>query len=367
MLYHYGMTSTANRDQEQSALMHGRRRTESMVQRFSKTSIGEGFDLWDRDYLLGAMRFFLFKAETAPPFQVGICMDATGEILVQMEEYEDAGEQFSAAAAKYTLIQKPELAKLMSMKAVECSQGPHAALDQVTGFLAEQRAALASGGMTPALARIHAYQAELLLKTAEDGAKKELVTKAAEVARLACFSGWDRAHTAHVVLGNALRLLGRIDEAREEYAAAVRSNASCITALERHMDLLKVLIEEAADEARVQALNNDLRRLLDSAIALHPRSTLLRAKAFVLSETEGDAAALAFLDPLIQNPPPEEADAAGGVVVGETLATLLKAKAAILADGGNMDEALRVAEAALRESPSDDEAAAIVAEIRQAV
>ncbi|KEG13397.1 hypothetical protein DQ04_01031100 [Trypanosoma grayi] len=348
-------------------MRQGRLRTESTVQRFAKTAIGEGFDLWDRDYLLGAMRLFLFKGETAPPFQVGPCMDATGEILVQMEEYEDAAEQFTAAAEKYTLIQQPELAKLMRIKAVECTQGPQAALEQLSALIREQSVAQGNRGMTPALARMHAYHADLLLKTATEAeAEADVVQKAVEAAKVSCHHAWDRMHTGCVVFGDALQAAGNLEEACKAYEHAVESNPNCIAALERHIRILKQFIDEASDEARLKALRKEMLGLLDSAITLHPRPTLLREKAFLLSETEGDAAALAFLDPLIQNPPPEEADAAGGVA-GKTVATLLKAKAAILADGGSMKEALEVAEAALRETPGDEEAAAIVAEIQQAV
>ncbi|EAN84600.1 hypothetical protein C3747_51g253 [Trypanosoma cruzi] len=351
------------KESDRSVVKQGRRRTESTVQRFAKTAIGEGFDLWDRDYLLGAMRLFLFKGETAPPFQVGPCMDATGEILVQMEEYEDAGEQFTAAAAKYALIQQPGLAKLMEIKALECSKGPRAALDEVTAFLLQQTTAPDFSGMTPTLSRIHAYKAELMLKTAADSGTME---KAVDLAKTACQVGWDRAHTAYLILGDGLQTLGRLEEACEAYANAVKFNSNCIAALERQMGVLKLFINDTSDESRLKTLRKELLQLLDCAIALHPRPTLLREKAFLLSETEGDVAALQFLDPLIKNPPPEEADAAGGVA-GQTVATLLKAKAAILADGGKMSEALLVAEAALRESPGDEEAAAIVAELQQAM
>ncbi|KAH9601468.1 hypothetical protein LSM04_002362 [Trypanosoma melophagium] len=332
-----------------------RTRTESMVQRFARTAISEGFDLWDKDYLLGAMRLFLFKGETAPPFQVGPCMDATGEILMQMEEYEDAAEQFTLAAEKYALIQRHDMAQLMRIKAAECTQGPEEALRQVTAYISEQRE------MTPALARAHAYHAQLLLKTAKDvGA---VAPEAVAAARLACDNCWDRVHVAHLTLGDALCAAGRPSEGCEEYVRAVEANGNCMAALERHMSVLRARLRDATDEAVQGGLRSDLLQLLDAAIALHPRPALLREKAFLLSETAGDAAALAFLDPLIRHPPPEEADAAAA----HTVATLLKAKAAILADSGSMGEALAAAEAALRESPGDEEAAAIVAEIQQSV
>ncbi|ESL07440.1 hypothetical protein TRSC58_04870 [Trypanosoma rangeli SC58] len=356
------MTLAEGKGKDKSVFKQGRCRIEPTMQRFAKTAISEGFELWDRDYLLGAMRLFLFKGETAPPFQVGPCMDATGEILVQMDEYEDAGEQFAGAAAKYALIQQPELARLMEIKALECSQGPQAALEEVTPYLAQQIAAPIFRELSPALARIQVYKAGLMLRTAADAKTTE---KAVETARQACHSGWDRTHLAHILVGDGLRALGRVEEAFESYADAVKFNANCITALERQIELLKFLISETSDASRQNQLRQELLQLLDRAIALHPRSTLLREKAFLLSETEGDVAALQFLDPLLQNPPPEEADAAGGVA-GQTVATLLKAKAAILADGGKLTEALQVAKAALRESPGDAEAEAIVADLQQA-
>ncbi|ORC85442.1 uncharacterized protein TM35_000351860 [Trypanosoma theileri] len=332
-----------------------RQRTESMVQRFARTSVSEGFDLWDKDYLLGALRLFLFKGETAPPFQVGPCMDATGEILVQMEEYEDASEQFTLAAEKYALIQRNDLAQLMRIKAAECTDGPEEALRQVTAYVSEQRE------MTPGLARAHAYHAQLLLKTAKD--INAVAPEAVAAARLACNNCWDRVHVGYVTLGDALCAAGRPTEACEEYQRAVEANENCIAGLERHMSVLRDRLRETTDGAAQSRLRSELLRLLDAAIALHPRPTLLREKAFLLSETAGDAAALDFLEPLIRNPPPEEADAAAN----QTVTTLLKAKAAILADSGSMKEALKAAEAALRESPGDEEAAAIVAEIQQSV
>ncbi|KAG8345790.1 hypothetical protein ERJ75_001752600 [Trypanosoma vivax] len=340
-------------------MRQGRVRTESTVQRFSRTAIGEGFDLWDRDYLLGAMRLFLFKGETAPPFQVGPCMDATAEILMQMEEYEDASEQFTGAAEKYKVMQQPELSKLMSIKALECTSGATAALNEVTAYLEEQKDNASAG-----IARAYAYQASLLLKTSDEGAD-DAVQKAIEAAQIACKKGWDRVHSSYVVLGDALRAAGRLEDACKAYAEAVEKNSNCITALVRHTELLKLFIAASSDPSHVAKLRSELLGLLESAIALHPRSTLLREKAFLLSEIEGDAVALSFLDPLILNPPPEEADAVAGVG-GETVATLLKAKAAILADGGKMAEALSAAEAALQECPGDEEAQAIVAELREA-
>ncbi|CBH14332.1 Tetratricopeptide repeat, putative [Trypanosoma equiperdum] len=346
-------------------MRQGRVRTESTVQRFAKTPIGEGFDLWDRDYLLGAMRLFLFKAETAPPFQVGPCMDATGEILVQLEELEDAREQFSIAAEKYLITQQQQLAKIMEIKALECERGPQAALEELTAFLKKETASTNATAVPAPITRAYAYQAELLLKTATPETP-ELFTEAVETAKLACNHAWDRVHMGYVVLGDALKASGCPDEARKAYSEAFETNRNCITALERHIEVLKEYIAESNDDMRIEALRKELLPLLESAISLHPRPTLIREKAFLLSETLGDAAALEFLDPLICNPPPEEADAAGNVG-GRTVATLLKAKAAILADGGKMQEALEVAEAALKESPSDEEAKAIVAELRESL
>ena len=47
--------------------------------------LSEGFELWDRDYMLGALRLFQCKLEVAPPFEVAACLDAVGDILVGIE------------------------------------------------------------------------------------------------------------------------------------------------------------------------------------------------------------------------------------------------------------------------------------------
>src|SRR3989338_7765918 len=90
-----------------------RARTQSMAQRLAKQPLSEGFDLWDRGYILGAMRLFTFKAENAPPFQVGMILDAMGHLLCSLAEWEDAKENFNYAAEKYQLIQQPILAEIM--------------------------------------------------------------------------------------------------------------------------------------------------------------------------------------------------------------------------------------------------------------
>nr|CCC92856.1 conserved hypothetical protein [Trypanosoma congolense IL3000] len=346
-------------------MRRGRVRTESTIQRFSKTPIGEGFDLWDRDYLLGAIRLFLFKAETAPPFQVGPCMDATAEILMQMEEIEDAGEQFTAAAEKYSVTQQPQLSKLMKIKALECSEGPTVALAELTKFLDEEISSASAATFSPPVVRACAYQAELLLKTA-NGQTPEVVEKAIEVAKLSCNHQWDRVHRGYIALGDALTAGGRRVDAVKAFKDALEVSPNCLAAIERHISVLKDLIAEGGDDARIKQLRTEMLGLLSRAIDLHPRPTLIREKAFLLSETEGDEKALEFLEPLICNPPPQEADATNKCG-GETIATLLKAKAAILADGGKLQEALTVAELALKESPGDEEAMSIVAELRESM
>lgn len=328
-------------------------RTESMAQRLAKKPISEGFDLWDRGYHLGAMRLFIFKAETSPPFQLGPCLDAVGHLLLNLEEYADAKENFGYAAEKYELIQQPILAELMKIKGVEAMEGPMAALQQLNAFLVAtdpNRGAASFDAKTKAgVARSFAYLAELYLKV--DGAT--YAGNAIADAEYAVSLGWDRVHTGYVTLGEAKQTAG--------------DSAGALAAFERALQLCPnylLAYEHAVFAAKQLGDKEKALALLNSAIAVHPRSALIREKAFLLSDLKGDSEALQFLDELIPNPPPEETESVtiGG---GSTLSTLLKAKAAILADSGNFPAALEAAKKALDVNPGDEEAESIVADINR--
>lgn len=328
-------------------------RTESMAQRLSKKPMSEGFELWDRGYNLGAMRLFIFKAETSPPFQLGPCLDAVGHLLLKLEEFADAKENFGYAAEKYELIQQPILAELMQCKGVEAIDGPQAAMQRLHAFLQatdpSRQASTFDAKTKAGVARAFAYLADLYL--AADS--KTYVGNAIQDAEYAVSIGWDRVHTGWVVLGQAR-------QAADDQAGALAAFEQAIQLCPNYLEAF----EHAIFAAKKLGDNAKALSLLNAAIAVHPRSVLLREKAFLISELGNDGDALAFLDEVIANPPPEETDS---VVIGggSTLCTLLKAKAAVLADLGRMEEALEAAKKALEANPGDEEATAIVADITQ--
>lgn len=98
------------------------------------------------------------------------------------------------------------------------------------------------------------------------------------------------------------------------------------------------------------------------AIEVHPRSSLIRDKAYLMSELKDDAGAIALLDKMLADPQVEEGEGIGEK--GSTEATLFKAKAAILADLGQMEEALAAATSAIEKVPTDPEAAQMIADIK---
>eukprot|EP00331_Platyophrya_macrostoma_P010726 CAMPEP_0176424998 /NCGR_PEP_ID=MMETSP0127-20121128/11154_1 /TAXON_ID=938130 /ORGANISM="Platyophrya macrostoma, Strain WH" /LENGTH=325 /DNA_ID=CAMNT_0017806129 /DNA_START=88 /DNA_END=1065 /DNA_ORIENTATION=+ len=322
-----------------------------MAQRLAKKPMSEGFDLWDRGYSLGAMRLFIFKAETSPPFQLGPCLDAIGHLLLNLEEYSDAKENFGYASEKYELIQQPVLAELMKLKGIEAVEGAQVALPQLVSYLNvtdPQRNAVTFDAKTKAgVARAFAYLAELYLKV--DAA---YVGNAIADAEYAVSLGWDRVHTGYVILGEARQLAGDFASALQAFEKAISLCPNYLVAYEHAVYCAKQL------QDKTKALE-----LLNAAINVHPRSALIREKAFLISDLGNDVEALQFLEELIANPPPEETEAVtiGG---GSTLATLLKAKAAILADSGRMEEALAAAQKALEVNPGDEEAESIVADIQ---
>jgi tetratricopeptide (TPR) repeat protein len=327
-----------------------------MAQRLSKKPISEGFELWDKGYTLGAMRLFIFKAETSPPFQLGPCLDAIGHLLLALEEFADANENFGYAAEKYELIQQPVLANLMKVKGVEAMEGPEPALQQLTQFLSaadpnRDKAASMDTKTKSGMGRSYAYLGELKLKI--DPEKN--ASDAARDLELGISLGWDRVHTAYLSYGQAKMHMSDVAGALASFEQAIKMNPNYLAAYENAIQAGKQL----EDKAKVLQLTTE-------AIAVHPRSALIRERAFALSENGSDADALRYLEEMIANPPPEETDA---ITVGgfSTKCTLLKAKAAILADAGQLHEALAAAEAALTSSPGDEEAQMILEDIKHSM
>ncbi|KAG5511637.1 hypothetical protein JKF63_07234 [Porcisia hertigi] len=353
-----------------------RKRTESLSKIYSKKPISEGYALWDRDYLLAAMRVFTFKAEGAPPFVLAPYLDSVAEITLQMQDFEDAAEQFAIAASKYQLIDQKVLADLMRFKVTEVSGSAEIALEQVQAYLAAQDPQLNGGieNSTPqtkcAFARVYAYLADLLLRSLDEmqpcGA---VLTQARMAAELAVQLGWDRDHSGWLVVGDVHAASGDYEKAREAYGKALQKCPHYAKALERQISVLQQLVraaEDKADNASKAALNVEILSLLNRSIEVHPLANTFREKAFLLSEIQGDEAALAFVAETLENPPQEEIDVIGSSAK-EMKATLLKARAAILADGDQLEAALEAATQALEVNPGDEEAKSIIRDLHESM
>lgn len=377
-----------------------------MVQRFAKKPISEGFDLWDRDYPLGALRFFIFKSETVLPFQLAPCLDAIGEISLQMGGLDDSREQFALAMEKYKILSQPILSDLMRIKVVELDDGAEAAMTQLTELL-DRSDVTRSGGEAKVdiktrsgLARCYAYMAELLLsrasETSDEGdagtpaavegdeeeadvvhnasaktsAQRQMtLQKAIDAAQMAISLGWDRVHVGYGLLGDAYMALADLESAYEAYKNALQRSANYVLVLEKQIDVVKrmtALHNKGDDAEKVRALETETLALLDRSIEAHPRADVIREKAFLLSELDSDAAALEFLEQHINSPPLQETESTDSVS-GNTIAILSKAKAAILADGGNFPAALEAAQAAVKAEPHDDETTALIEDIKSSM
>ncbi|KAG5487820.1 hypothetical protein LSCM4_07498 [Leishmania orientalis] len=353
-----------------------RKRTESLSKVYSKKPISEGYALWDREYLLAAMRVFTFKAEGAPPFVLAPYLDSVAEITLQMHDFEDAAEQFAIAAGKYQLIDQKILADLMRFKVTEVSSSAEIALEQVQAYLAAQDPQGNGGGENSpeqaksAFARVYAYLADLLLGSLDEEQVNEAVLQQARTAaELAVQLGWDRDHCGWLIVGDVHVASGDYEKAKEAYGEALRRCPHYAKALERQVGVLQQLVraaEENADDAGKAALQTELLSLLNRSIEVHPLANTLREKAFLLSEMHGDDAALAFVAETLERPPPEEIDVVGSSAK-ETTSTLLKAKAAILADGNQLDAALEAATRALEVDPNDEEAKSIIRDLHESM
>lgn len=335
-------------------MQQARVRTESMAQRLSKKPLSEGFELWDKGYFLGAMRLFIFKAETSPPFQLGACLDAMGHLLARLEEGPDANENFGFAAEKYELIQQPVLARLMKLKGIDAEKGPEEALAGVNALIAEfdangNAAAIEDNKLKTAVARAYHFRAELLLEIdPEKNAQQALADTT-----VAAAAGWDRDHVAHFLMGSIQEQLGNGAAAIPAYEKAISRNANYVAAYEGLARVLGGVEGSAARQVEI----------LGKAIELHPKSALIRQKAFAMADAGAEGDALAMLDIYIATPPHEETEALVSIP-GAASATFLKAKAAIYADSGKYPEALAAAEEALKHSAGDEEATRLVEDIK---
>lgn len=353
-----------------------RKRTESLSKMYAKKPISEGYALWDREYLLAAMRVFTFKAEGAPPFVLAPYLDSVAEITLQMRDLEDAAEQFAIAAGKYQLIDQKVLADLMRFKVTEVSSSAEIALEQVQAYLAAQDPQRNGGGegataqRKSAFARVYAYLADLLLNSLdEEPASGAVLTQARTAAELAVQLGWDRDHCGWLVVGDVYVASGDFEKAKDAYGNALKKCPHYAKGLERQIGVYQQLArsaDERGDEAGKAALNAELLALLSRSIEVHPLANTYREKAFLLSEMQGDEAALAFVADVLENPPQEQIDVVGSSAK-ETTSTLLKAKAAILADGDQLDAALEAASKALEVNPGDEEAKSIISDLHESM
>ncbi|EPY28554.1 hypothetical protein STCU_05026 [Strigomonas culicis] len=360
-------------------LKQARIRSESTVEQYSKRKATEGYDLWDKDYPLSALRFFIFKAETALPYQQGQLLDAVAELSAQLGSKEDARETYFVAADKYRITQQPLLTELMQVKMTEMDTTAGEALAALLELLrkndpdgsASAAAGAAEAKRRSGLARCYAYLAELYLTappaTGED--ERAAATRAVEAATRAVAAGtgcWDRVHTAYNVLGEALENVGDLPRAEEAFATAATLCPHYVEALERLISLCEAK-QDDADAAAHRALREHHLQLLERLLAAHPRADRVREKAFLVSELQGDAAALAYLDDAIARGPPQEEMESFGVASAAARATLHKARAAILADGGRLGEALAAAQAALAADANDEEAQKLMTDIQGAM
>eukprot|EP01064_Diplonema_japonicum_P028104 TRINITY_DN4246_c3_g1_i1.p1 TRINITY_DN4246_c3_g1~~TRINITY_DN4246_c3_g1_i1.p1 ORF type:complete len:392 (+),score=115.46 TRINITY_DN4246_c3_g1_i1:52-1227(+) len=312
----------------------GRIRTESMIDRLGRKPLSEGFELWDKDYMLGALRLFQCKLEVAPPFEVAACLDAVGDILAGIEEPEEALEHYNQAVDKYAMINKTVLADLMRCKAVELQEGKgtEAALEAVDKCLASFDARISEGkkgeevlceakGQGPALGRMYLYRAELLKEM-------EKFEEALSAADTAIVLNCDRVHLAYGTQGDILMELDKVQDAVDAYKQAIDSKPSFVAA---HESCIKAMRCDGDEDA--------VMGVIDSVLKLHPKAVLIRDKAFLLSTKKNDDEALALLDDAIANPPHEETETLSAAGTGPSVITLRKAKSAILADLARFEEA----------------------------
>uniref|UniRef100_A0A7S1MQU6 Tetratricopeptide repeat protein n=1 Tax=Neobodo designis TaxID=312471 RepID=A0A7S1MQU6_NEODS len=330
-----------------------RMRTESMAMRLSKQPMSEGFILMDKGYNLGAMRLLTFKAEGAPPFQLGACLEAIATITARMGEGEEAQESFKNAADKYALIQQPVLGEVMKIRGVEAVEGTEAALKLADDLIAQcdpegKATELPDNKTKQNVARAYHLRGDLRMQM---GTIQEALADAQKAAAM----GWDRVFEAHTLLGVLHAHVGDTAAARASLEKAIALNPNYLQAYE---ELIPVLQKEG------EGARDALLATLTKAIELHPRAALIRAKAFALSEAGKDGDAIAMLDNYLANPPHEETEALF-TAPGATACIFLKAKAAIFGDQNKLDDAIAAVQAALEKAPGDEEATAMLSDLTE--
>jgi len=321
-----------------------------MIQRLSKKPLSEGYELWDKGYILGALRLFQCKLEGCPPFEVAPCTDAVGAILEIIEELDEAVEHYDLAAEKYDTIQKKVLGSLMRAKSAAAKGDPEGALKLCNEGLADHdKGAEIDQAKKFQYARLLMTRADLHAQAKNFEAGLKDITDA-----IGLEPGYDKpgqaTHLAHYSKGLIYSDMEDFESADKAFTAAVGLRPEHFASWEALFRTKKELGQLAP---AVDAL--------DKAFALHGKAELVREKAFTLSEMGKDDEALEVCDKAIENPPHEETEAFTGPA--ESVAILHKAKAAILADAGNMDDAAKAIKDALTCDPQDPDAMRMSADI----
>jgi tetratricopeptide (TPR) repeat protein len=318
-----------------------------MVQRLSKKPVSEAFDLWDKGYIFGAMRLFQFKVETSPPFQVAPCLEALATLLQQMGEDYDAQETFQLASEKFDMIQQPWSSRLMQCHIVEMTKGPDAALVEIAAAIKasdNDKSAKQKDEKTKSqIAKLYHYRAQLYFQAGK-------YPESEQDCGYACELGWDRVHLGFYTLGLCQKQKGLTTEATATFLKATQKNANYFPAYEELINVYK-----SSGDSRMAL------EFIAKAMEVHPKCSLLRDKAYSLSELKRNEEALKVLDEAIAKPPNDETEAHMGA--GESASQLYRAKAAVLADLSRFDDALVALNSALELTPGDEEATRMKADI----
>jgi len=325
-------------------------RTESMIQRLSKKPLSDGYELWDKGYILGALRLFQCKLEACPPFEMAPCTDAVATILEIIEEVDEAVEHYDQAADKYDTINKKVLGCLMRAKSAEAKGDLEVALKLCNeGLVDHDKGVDIAANQKFQFGRLLMTRADLYAKKGDFDAGLKDVTAAIGLEPGFVKAG-DAVHLAHYNKGQIHQQLEQFDAADKAFTAAVTARPEHFASWEALCPIKKELgdLPGALDA-------------IDKAYAVHGKSELVRDKAFLLSEMGKDDEALQVCDKAIENPPHAETEALSGPA--ESVAILHKAKAAILADAGKMDEAVKALKDALKCDPNDQETMRMSADI----
>ena len=322
-------------------------RTESMIQRLSKKPLSEGFDLWDKDYILGALRLFQCKLDAAPPFEVAPCLESIATILALFEENDDAIEHYSMAGDKYSLIQKKLVAGMMRAKITELTKDPQAALQAVEELIIEGDETNAKDKMQ--LGRLHTYKGELLAKLNQDEQAIVSLEKAVSLSPGRMEAG-DLEYLSQYYLGQVYAKVNNLPGADKAFSACLKLKPTYFLAAES-----LIPIKKASEDLEGAMIT------IDTAYELHPKANLLREKAFLYSEMGKDDEGIKVCDDGIANPPHEETEALTGS--SGAVVTLCKAKAAIFADSGRLEDAKQALDVALASDPRDLESIRMSADV----